>query len=226
MSRALVLCVSLLFAASGMSAQSASSDSQGFSFKGNYLGMPLSDFKAANPGKIWINTGDPNRRKNKNLTQEVATPLCTDVYGGFEGDTGPLEPGEVLCNASPGIANPDGKTVMGQIAVQVIYRFFLGKLYRIEIAMLPVNYALVSLAFRKKYGEPGDVTYGQFENGFGAVWKGEELAWKNGSQRIYTFEGSGNGPAQNSLDPANPSRFIFEDTALAPPNSSRLKIDF
>jgi hypothetical protein len=74
---------------------------QSFSFKGNSLGMSLEEFQRANAtATIWINTGDPHRRRDKKLSRQVPTPLCSDEYR-----IGPvLEPGEVYCDASPGAA--------------------------------------------------------------------------------------------------------------------------
>lgn len=226
MIRTLLLCLSMLLVGGVVQAQNAPAVSSGFSFKGNYLGMLLTDFKAANPGVVWINTGDPNRRRDKKLDKDVATPLCTDTYRGFEFDSGPLESGVVLCNASPGVANPEGKVIMGQKAIRVIYLFCASKLYRIEISVLPIDYDLVASGLREKYGEPDKVEYEHFQNGFGASWKGEELIWKNGSQRIATVEGSGNGPGQDRFDSTKTSGIFMEDDSLAPPHTARLKVDF
>src|SRR5258705_11283960 len=56
------------------------SEEHQFSFKGAYLGMPLDQFRVLNKQEVWINTGDPHKRKDKNKAQVVYFPLCTDQY--------------------------------------------------------------------------------------------------------------------------------------------------
>jgi len=52
-----------------------------YTFKGNYLGMSLADFRAANnQGQVAIAWGQPNWRGKPKRGRErmVPTPLCTD----------------------------------------------------------------------------------------------------------------------------------------------------
>jgi len=204
----------------------AQSPNEAFSFKGNPLGMALEDFKAKNPGKTWVNTGDPNRRMNKKLTQLVDTPLCTDHVRGFEGDNLPLSGAEVLCNASPAGTNAEGKILLGQQAAQVLYLFNSGKLYMIQVSILPRNFNLVTMALKQKYGEPVEGVPAGYQNGYGASWTGKELTWSRGSGRILASEGSGDGPAQDRSDPYNPSMIMFLDSSLAPKKDHKLQVDF
>lgn len=200
----------------------------GYSFKGNYLGESLREFKAANAtAEVSVNTGKPKGmfgHPDKKLTTTVKTPLCTDQMRGFPGDPGQLVPDEVACNVSPGEANPDGLVIGGNKARTVLYRFYKEKLYRIDISISDAFYPAVSQAFREKYGEPAKVLSHEYQNGYGARWNGEILAWKAGGQGIIMLEGPGNGPGQNRF--MTQSTIMMGDTALEPESNSKSPVDF
>lgn len=133
-------------------------NSSQFTFKGNYLGMPLSEFKAKNLGEsVFINTGKPkwNGRADKKYTLEVPTPLCTDQYQGSPGDPGNEVPNEVLCNPSPGgERNKIALQFAGIQAESLFYRFYGQSLFEIEIHFTSHDYGEVKAAFVQKYGPP------------------------------------------------------------------------
>jgi hypothetical protein len=200
-----------------------SASAQGFSFKGNALGMTLDEFKRSNAtDAIWINTGTPGMHVNKKLSRQVSTPLCSDTYGvGAD-----LQPGEVFCDVSPGVANPEGKDIAGEKVARVDYRFMNGRLYRISMPFASVHYAGIRGAFIQRYGSPTRSSDESFQNAYGARWTGEILVWSQGSQSIVLREGSQDGPAQNRFEALGSSTASFEDTSLAPQNVPREKPNF
>jgi hypothetical protein len=198
-----------------------------YSFMGNKLGMSLDAFKAANSqDHFWVNTGDPSKRLNKKNTKILFTPACTDTIRGFPGDSGDLQPGEVLCNPAPTDLNTMYRQFAGITAVQVIYNFYSGKLYAIQIAVNAADYKVARDAFIAKYGAGFSRSSQDFENGFGARWDGEILLWRSGGQAIEMKEGSANGPGQDSHDAAHPSVIAFVDSAFAPPTRKSPIVDF
>lgn len=199
-----------------------------FTFKGNYLGMPLAEFKTKNVGEsVFINTGKPkwNGRSDKKFTLEVPTPLCTDQYHGFPGDPGNEAPNEILCNTSPGERNQGALQFAGTQAVSMFYRFYGGRLYEIEIHLTSHDYKDVKLAFIQKYGSPSSKDDKSYQNGFGARWTGEVVYWKSGTQEVALSEGAGNGPGQDSHSIASDASAVFIDVGNMPPSSNK-KIDF
>ena len=198
----------------------SSAPTQGFSFKGNYLGMSLAAFRVANAtDQVYVNTGNSTAfgRPNKKYTTAVPTPLCTDQMRGFPGDPGvDLAEGEVACNVSPGNANPDGLVVAGAPVISVIYRFYNGRLHHIQISFIALEYSLFSSAFKAKYGVPTARQESHYQNGFGANWVGEDLGWSSGSQSIALIEGAGNGPGQDNTNIQHPSTAVFDDFANEP----------
>jgi hypothetical protein len=197
-------------------------------FKGNSLGMSLEEFKQANRGQqVWINTGDPNKRQNKKLSRLVDTPLRTDTLDGFEGtaEVAPRKPGEVVCNISSGSFNPDAKVVAGTKMGQIIYRFYGGKLYEIQLQFAAVSFSGVKAAFISKYGPPTNTEQESFQNGFGARWSGEGVEWVIGkTMRVILVEGPGNGPGQDNL--SETANATIADSSLAPPTQAPAKTDF
>jgi len=193
---------------------------QGYTFKGNALGMSLNDFRAANSGyAVWITAGKVNAfgRTKKNEKMQVQTPLCTDKYRDFPGDSRDLVDDEILCNASPGSINSDGATIDGYPVDSVAYRFYKLRLYQINIFFVPSRFEEIANAFRDKYGEPLSTTFSDYQNAFGARWKGRNIIWRNGKQRIAMVEGGGNGPGQN--DETSLSGATITDESLSPPPS-------
>jgi len=196
---------------------------EAYSFKKNYLGMSLSEFTTANAtDEVWINSGRPGifGHPDKKKSIAVKTPLCTDTMRDFPGDPRTLVDKEVACNISPGKANPDGLVIGGKSANSVLYRFYEGRLYQIEIAFYANYYGDISTAFRQKYGVPTVVNATSYQNGYGASWKGEVLGWKSFTQIILIAEGPANGPGQNSFESRQASGIIFQDTALQPPTAA------
>ena len=199
-----------------------------FTFKGNYLSMPIQEFKAKNVGEsVFINSGKAkwNGRADKKNTLEVQTPLCTDQYQGFPGDPGNEAPNEVVCNASPGDRNQPALQFAGVQAVSMFYRFLGGRLYEIEIHLTSHDFGDVRAAFTQKYGAPANATTESYQNGFGATWTGEVCRWKSGNEAIALTEGSGNGPGQNPRSVASGALAIFLDTSNIPP-SAKQPVDF
>jgi hypothetical protein len=208
----------------GTCASAQTAPSTQFTIKGNFLGMPLQEFKVKNVGEsVFINTGKPkwNGRADKKSTLEVPTPLCTDQYQGFPGDPGNEAPNEVLCNESPGDRNQSGLQFAGVQAVSMFYRFLGGRLNEIEIHLTSHDYMDVKAAFIQKYGTPTNTTSESYQNGYGASWTGEVCHWKSGNQAIALSEGSGNGPGQNSRSIASSALAIFLDTSNLPPSSTK-----
>ena len=197
-------------------------------FKGNYLGMSLDEFKQQNVGEhVFLNTGKPrwNGGPDKKFNKEVPTPLCTDEYRGFPGDNQNLAPDEVLCNVAPGEINQAALRFGGIRAAVMLYRFNNKKLYQIEISFSSGDYLAVKSAFFQKYGQPTKLTTLAYQNGYGANWQGEVSIWNAGNQTIVATEGSGNGPAQNPSSPTTGAGVVFSDTANQPASSAR-KPDF
>lgn len=189
--------------------------------------MSLQEFKQANKGHpVWINTGDPSRKLNKKLSRQVDTPLCTDTTDGFEGsNTGYRRPGEVICNISPGIWNPDAR-VIGDIQLnQVLYRFYAGKLYSVSLTFATIKYLSVRSAFVAKFGPPSATAKVDCQNAFGARWTAESANWTIGpSKGVTLLEGCGNGPGQNAFDDI--SSGSITDSSLEPPRPTQRAADF
>ncbi len=212
----------------GTSAAAQPTSPTQFTFKGNYLGMSLQEFKTKNAGEsVFINTGKAkwNGRADKKYNLEVPTPLCTDQYHGFLGDPGNEAPGEVFCNPSPGDRNQSALQFAGLQAGSMFYRFLGGRLYEIEIHLTSHDFADVKAAFTQKFGAPTRTTAESYQNGFGATWTGEVCHWKSGSQAIALTEGSGNGPGQNPRSIASNALAIFWDTSNVPPSATK-PVDF
>lgn len=190
-----------------------------YSFKGNYLGMSLAEFKTKNAGhSVWVNTGKPNAfgGQNKKYSRELPTPLCTDVVRGFPGDDdlSPID-GEVMCNVSPGAINPDARTILDGLRLeQVLYHFYRDRLYEINISFLDLQYRTMASVFSDRFGNNAKVETKTRENGFGATWSSESRTWIDGTRIAFVVEGAGNGPAQNNLNPGSYASII--DTALEP----------
>ncbi len=169
-----------------------------FSFKGNYLGEPLPVFKAANATDFtFVNTGKPNWRgaQDKSKTEQVPTPLCTDEMRGFPGDPGgDLAPGEIACNVSPGRANLDGLYVANIRVSDMVYRFYNGKLYRIEFLFPATAYKTIGEAFLSRYGKPM-VANAQDRSVFATGWQDRNIFWKVGEQAIVLLDGTNTKPA-------------------------------
>jgi hypothetical protein len=229
-------------------------DAHQFSFKGAYLGMSLVEFKELNKREIWINTGDPRKRKDRDKAQVVFAPLCSDQYdiatlkrsmGFFMHLDAPIDApqqNEIVCFTTSGSSsftfamrsaelqgfNPEGRTIAGVKATNLHYRFFQGKLYRIRMWFTPSDMTMVLSAFNEKYGSPQQVNAETFQNGFGATWQGEIYIWKHEGQVITLKMGSGRGPGQNPFEFNGSSGVDIVDSSVADniPTLPTGKIDF
>ena len=160
-----------------------------FSFKGNVLGMPLDKFKEVNArGIIRISAG---KKKQK---VDVKTPICTDSLRDFPGDFRDLVDGEVVCNASPGESNPELREMQGIQLESVIYRFYKGFLYRIDIDMKQSEFEGVRSALAQKYGNP---------SAFNGSWR-----WLRDHETLVLSEGPASGPTVPTA--------VFLDSAFSP----------
>jgi hypothetical protein len=160
-----------------------------FSFKGNVLGMPLDKFKEVNArGTVRVTAG----KKKQKLT--VKTPLCTDSLRDFPGDPGDLIDDEVVCNASPGESNPELREMQGIQLESVIYRFYKGFLYRIDLDMKQSEFEGVRSAFTQKYGNP---------SAFNGSWR-----WLRDHETLVLAEGPTTGPPVPTA--------VILDSALSP----------
>lgn len=158
-----------------------------FSFKGNVLGMTLNKFKEANArGSIRVAVG------KKKVTAN--TPICTDALRKFPGDPSDMVAEEVVCNASPGESNSELREMQGIKLDSVIYRFYKGLLYRIDIKMQQNDFEGVRSAFTQKYGAPSAL------NG--------SLHWRRDHEMLILGEGPTTGPPEPTA--------VFVDSALAP----------
>ena len=160
-----------------------------FSFKGNVLGMALDKFKEANEqGPVRVTVG----KKKQKIT--IKTPICTDSFRDFPGDPGDLVNGEVVCNASPGESNPELREMQGIQLESVIYRFYKGLLYRIDINIHENDFEGVRSAFTQKYGSPSA--------------SDRLLHWQRDHESLVLGQGPTSGPPKPTA--------VFLDSTLSP----------
>ena len=200
---------------------------QSFDFKGNGLGMSLTEFKRANKtGVVLMNSGPLkwNGAQNKKFDRNVSLPLCTDEVNVFPGSSIPIVQDEVLCNTAPGTVE-EGRLVLGEPITAVYYRFYKGKLYDIALVFDVRRFQEIVAAFREKYGTPTRVGSTAYQNAYGASWTGEEVTWLKGSQVIVAHEGSANGPVQSHYGVGSGSQIEYQDVSLAP-KPEKPNIDF
>jgi hypothetical protein len=232
------------------------SEEHQFSFKGAYLGMPLDQFRVLNKQEVWINTGDPHKRKDNDKAQVVYSPLCSDQYDigslmnslGFIGHASLGAPinkpqqNEIVCFTTSGSSdytinqhpkelpgfNPEGRTVAGEKAINLHYRFVQGKLYGIHMWFVTSEMPAILSAFSQKYGSPQEVSAENFQNGFGATWQGEVYTWRHDSQIIKLRMGSGRGPGQSPFEFNGSAGVDIVDTSVAENiiNVPRGRVDF
>ena len=212
-------------ALAGELSQLAATRSAPLDFKGNYLGMPLLDFKLANNlgPSFWINSAPRrwNGKADAKYSKQVHLPLCTDDFSEFPGSEIPRSGGEVLCNNAPFPNMTHGREILGEPVDHIYYRFYDGKLYSIQIFFSSRRYREITDAFRDKYGEPvvGSLPY---KNGYGATWTGETVQWKRGTAGITAIEGSGNGPGQTAQN----TLLVYMDVTYMPPSTPNARVDF
>lgn len=196
-----------------------------YTFKGNWLGMSLKQFKVQDKGQqVLLPYWDPSiKKKNKMTTHAFNTPLCSDTISGFDTET--IGPHEVVCNPSPGNVNLEARTVAGVLTDRIHYRFYKGKLCSISIDFPHFYFGAISRAFEAKYGKPTSTKLDSYENAFGATWTGTELYWERGKESIGIMEGAGGGPGQKST--ANDeSIVVISDQSLGPNSSAKPIVDF
>jgi len=183
--KTLICLFAVLIPACSLSAQTDA----GFSFKGNVLGMPLDKFKEVNPQEtIRIAAG----KKKQKVT--LKTPICTDSLIDLPGGHGDLVADEVACDASPLESNPEMLKMQGAKLESVIYRFYKGFLYRIDIDMKQSEFEGVRSALAQKYGNP---------SAFNGSWR-----WLRDHETLVLSEGPRSGPPLPTA--------VFLDSALSP----------
>lgn len=219
------------------------SQEQPFSFKGAYLGMPMSEFRELTKQPVSLPTQRPlvtKKEKKHPPTDAAEGPLCSDQYEldyllkslNFTqaATLAPIEPpikGEVVCFTSgapyaysatarlPVLADPlkkkkkhkknipqdpwnlAGRTVNGMEAINLSYRFYEGKLYRIHMWFTSAQMKTVKEGFFLKYGKPQSVDLEDYENAFARSWKAESYLWTDKEKAIRLRMGSGFGPGQD-----------------------------
>jgi hypothetical protein len=112
----------------------------------------------------------------------------------FSGDSNDLIDGEVVCNASPGESNIELREMQGAKLESVIYRFYKGFLYRIDIDMKQSEFESVRSALAQKYGNP---------SAFNGSWR-----WLRDHETLVLSEGPTSGPPVPTA--------VFLDSALSP----------
>lgn len=225
--KTLVALVLIVGSCLSVRAQDASTGIGTFHFKSAYLGMSLDDFKTAMAGDpVLVNPGkhDIFGRGSKKTEMRVATPLCTDTFREFPGDYGELANDEVLCNPSPGDANPQFLEILGGKLSSMAYRFYKGKLYDITLFAPPYMFSEIESAFIRKYGPETKSGSTPYQNAYGATWSGRDVYWYTPTQSVTIHEGSGNGPAQGRS--FHESVIFFMDRSLAPPLQEDRVLDF
>lgn len=200
-----------------------------YSFQGATLGMSLSAFKTLKDvGPIQMDFMERTAKgKYKSVKRDVPTPICSDTIGGADSFAATsLQPGEIACDVQYGNPNRDDLVVAGQPVTQILFKFFNQKLETIEVRFPSVSYLVISSAFREKYGNPTTETTTDNENAMGATWSSDYLEWRQGSQSIRMFEGSGNGPGQDSFGIEGSSSVTISDSSLTPTPAPKRAVDF
>jgi hypothetical protein len=267
----LTTALALIFTVAGAAAQTPSAP-DGFSFKGNPLGMTLDQFKTNNP-KSQCFTKEQIDAAVKNLgalamasmkpamAQAQLDVLQSELYA-VQGkqaklaakgaiNTAFLEvkkaqadllaaqqtpqvfpwsvglgiqgPDAVACSSSSsapfahsagGDADPGGLKIGSVVAEAVVYQFLGGKLYKVSILFPSGLVDHMKEALMTKYGEPTAIAADDYQNGFGARWKGANFAWTSGTQVVLLHEGSGNGPGQEYSTTSG--QLTYGDRSLEP----------
>ena len=124
--------------------------------------------------------------------------------------------------------NPTQKVVAGRVIDHIYYRFYNGKLWRIDLYFAGSEYHEVKDAFVEKYGKP-EAVQEQYSNASGATWDGDTWLWSRKEQSVVISDGGTLGPGQNmtNSDPMyGPAAMaIFQQTNIAPPKG-KAKVDF
>jgi hypothetical protein len=248
------VALALSFALSGSALCQQPVEDHPFSFKGAHLGMSLSEFKAMNDQDVLLYTDDHEDPKAKSKPELVAAPLCTDEYEfGFLlknlnfSDKSSLAPiaapqaGEVICftitqdpkatpqkqkKGSPAW-DPKARIVAGMDTVNLHYRFYHGKLYRIHMWFPSSAMTKVDAAFIEKYGPPQDTNREDFGDAYGNTWQGWIYTWQNNDLMITMRMGSGFGPGQDLYHFNGTAGVDFIDSKIAKmvPTTSRTKLE-
>jgi hypothetical protein len=199
----------------------AGAQAQGYSFKGNRLGMTLDDFKRQNFSgyEYYTREGSVVKAGTKNAIQ-VAKPICSDseFYTGSSALAAKLDPEEIVC--------PDENPEFAGLEYSILrYRFYKGLLYEVEALFNSSGYDKVKNSFVAKYGPAGATSQQDFKNAAGAQWKGEVLTWRQGPQSIVLTEGPDNGPGQSNSKFRTNASAVIKDEDRAP-HAKAPKVDF
>ena len=191
-----ILRLALLAVVAGVAPGVPASSAQagGLAFRGNSLGMPLSQFRSTN-----------------------ADSVCTDTTPKFFGSENPrAKPisGEVIC-----IASPYPATVAGQPIARAQYHFFSGKLWEMRISIEPQYFGdvMASLVHTwqldSAYRHDMIADSESFQSNIGDQWGGVTASWKiaDAHEFISMREGPGNGPGKGGKFPL--SLIVVQDTS-------------
>jgi hypothetical protein len=194
---------------------------QGYSFKGNRLGMTLDEFKKQNFSgyEYYTREGSVVKAGTKNAIQ-VAKPICSDseYYTGSSALAAKLDPDEIVC--------PDENPEFAGLEYSILrYRFYKGLLYEVEALFNSSGYDKVKNSFIARYGQAGATSRQDFKNAAGAQWKGEVLTWRQGSQTIVLTEGPDNGPGGSDAKFRTNASAVIKDEDRAP-RAKAPKVDF
>lgn len=200
---------------------SGAAHGQGYTFKGNRLGMTLDEFRQKNLSGYEYYTRDGSIVKaGTRGSIKIAKPICTDSEY-FTGDptlAAKLASDEVVCpDESPEFAGLDYANLR--------YRFYKGKLYEVEAFFNSSGYEKVKNSFVAKYGPVSTTSKQDFHNDQGAHWQGEASTWRNGSQSIVLTEGPDNGPGHDTAKFRTNAGAVIRDDDLAP-KAKAPKVDF
>ncbi len=223
-----LLYVALFGSLMSASARTAQVQSNSYSFKGNALGMPLSDFKQANAtdaDKFSVELGGK-------IYKKVSLPFCSDTVPGLFTN---LPEGVVGCTPYPEALHmkdiPPSAMVMDIPLMSIHYLFYKDRLYKIEMVFMANFFSKVEQSFVDRYGSPKDVTKTLYTNALGARWNGSNVLWSNGQQEIVMVEGAGGGPsittgAVNTFGYEHPSTITFSDKSLSQPVQNKQTPNF
>jgi hypothetical protein len=123
--------------------------------------------------------------------------------------------------------DPKTRTVAGMDTVNLHYRFYDGKLYRIHMWFPASAMTKVNAAFIQKYGPPQDTNREDFGDSYGNTWQGLIYSWQLGDLMLTMRMGSGFGPGQDlyHFNGTSSIDFIDEKIAKTLPITSRTKLE-
>jgi hypothetical protein len=170
-----------------------------YSFKGNYLGMTLEEFRKLNKrtdtsdilctdNSSELHTWLDKRNKNLDaLAKQFGQPqrshenlvVCPITGGSFQVPNF----GEAV---GQGITRDDGLTTVGQFIIPSIeYKFFESKLWNISIEVNGRQWLELVDVLKSKYGAPTENKSSKKQNTFGATWDSPCFVWISKTQKIW-----------------------------------------